>query len=349
VKNPLSYFSPDEGNARAVSLMTLLYLTLEGCGLSLILSVAVEHYRHPVTEQALLAFNATIVLGGLIVLYYTCQSFLRNGSRLRILFYGVSALIATLSLIGNFGDDAINQPGALAAFLLVLVSGHIVVSMCRLSGGAASHHPHAEARYGSVMAANTRAEVSEQDRRFIAAHEAGHTLVYAAWSPLPDNLKVVVKKVSDEGDSLGFVNAGQARHLLDEKTFSEWEMLLFLAGIAGERSYTDNVTQGAVEDTMRWMNIAKSYLICHLADGVFYPEPATELEIGVNQRHLTALKSAQNALLNAFFERNRETHARLTDALLEQGTLTGTELHPYLAAVQLPEDFPRLQNVSPPD
>lgn len=82
----------------------------------------------------------------------------------------------------------------------------------------------------------------------------------------------------------------------------------------------------------------------HLCDGVFYPEPASELEIASNQRHLAALRNAQNARLEVFFYVNREVHAHLTETLLEHGSQTGAALLPFLADVQMPEDFPRVNS-----
>lgn len=332
-----------QGEVRVVSLASLLCYTLEFAGLALIAGAAVKHFRYPATQPALLAYNAVLVAGALVILYCSGRRFIRNISRLRILCYGATSLTVMLSAIGNFGDDAVKEPGALAAIILVVASCQIVAAMCRLAGGEGEDRPPAEARFGTVVARTTQ-EAGEQDRRFIAAHEAGHALVYAAWSPLPDGLRVVVKRGSDGSNSLGFVNDGLPRRLLNEKDFAEWDMLLSLAGIAGEKCYMGHVTQGAVNDALRWMNIAGPYLSCHLTGGVYYPEPASELEISVNQRHLTALRSAQSALLEVFFERNRSEHARLTDALLKHGELTGADLHIYLAGVELPEGFPQLQN-----
>lgn len=187
-------------------------------------------------------------------------------------------------------------------------------------------------------------EITARDRRVISSHEAGHVLVYAAWTPFPDSLEVVVKNSADGSNSLGFVNDGQPRHVLTDKVFAEWEMLLSLAGSAGEQCYTGSVSLGGLSDTMRWQSVARSYLTCHLTEGIYYAEPVSQLELENNQRHLVALKYAQNALLETFFEHNRELHTSLTETLLSGKTLTAAELHPYLGAVRLPDNFPRVQN-----
>lgn len=41
---------------------------------------------------------------------------------------------------------------------------------------------------------------------------------------------------------------------------------------------------------------------------------------------------------------NREVHAHLTETLLEHGSQTGAALLPFLADVQMPEDFPRVNS-----
>ena len=84
------------------------------------------------------------------------------------------------------------------------------------------------------------------------------------------------------------------------------------------------------------------WLVSHLTTDIYYPEPSTPLELASNQRHLVALKAEHNSLLAEFFSLNHDVHTRLTEALLTGETLDASDLHPYLAAVQLPDAFPRV-------
>ncbi|HIA9183985.1 TPA: hypothetical protein ACWSSN_003275 [Escherichia coli] len=340
-----AFFRSRAGRFSMVSLPSLIIATMKGVSLVLVAWFSLSHLQRPFTEYALLLFNGVLVAGVLIILFFMYKDYARHGPRLRVLFSGATALLATLSAVGNFGDTAVGNPVISLVILLGVACGHTVASLCRLAIG----HEDEQQFAGSppcIPVALQQRDATTQDRRFIAAHEAGHALVYAAWSPFPDGLKVRVKKGADGSNSLGFVNDGQQRHLLTEKTFAEWDMLLSLAGSAGERCYTGKVTLGAFNDATRWLATATPYLTCYLTDGVFYPEPASRHEMLSNQHHLAVLKQTHRALLDEFFDRNHEVHTRLTEALLNVETLSGAQLHPYLAAVQLPDNFPRLHNVN---
>jgi len=88
------------------------------------------------------------------------------------------------------------------------------------------------------------------------------------------------------------------------------------------------------------------WLVCHLKTSIDYPEPGTHPELESNQHHLLALKAEHSALLTEFFTLNHDLHAKLTEALMPGETLEARHLHPYLAAVQLPDNFPRVTPIT---
>ncbi len=330
---------------QSASLVSLLLTCIEGMGLALIAWVALKHVKEPATAQAQLMFNFIVVIGAVIILYQMYQDYSRTGPNPRVMLYGTVALVSVLAVVGNFGDDMVREPGYLALFIGAVAFCQIVKLSCQMASSQPDAQRLYDVRQGIPVTLQARMATG-RDRRFIAAHEAGHALLYAAWSPYPDALRVVVKAGSDGSNSLGYVNDGQQRHLLTDKTFAEWDMLMSLAGSAGERCYTGEMSLGAINDNQRWLSVATPYLSCYPQSGIFYTDPASQLEIEVNQRHLSALRTAQNALLDAFFEQNRDVHTRLTEALLAGSTLTGAELHSFFADVQLPDGIPRPQNVN---
>lgn len=326
-----------------LTLTGLLRIVTETAGALTVMWLALTHTQMPVTKTAAMMFSGVQYAGGLVVTCCFAAGMFYQRYRLRVLLYGFTTLTVLLATIGTFADSILENPGLLMGILTVYACCLTVAAVCQLAIRMDNEQP-ASVRYSYPMSVEAARPVTEQDRRFIAAHEAGHALLYAAWSPLPDTLRVEVKNRTDGSDALGFVNDGVPRDLLTEKESAEWQMLACLAGTAGERCYTGRVSLGAVNDATRWVTVATAYLSCHLRDGVFYPEPASELEIDCNQRHLAALRNAQNARLEAFFDVNRGVHARLTETLLEHGSQTGAALLPFLADVQMPEDFPRVNS-----
>lgn len=285
--------------------------------------------------------TVTQFIGGIMVVFFCCRA-PDSSALIRTFVYG-GTLLALLPLIIGGLSDTINQASdknPLFAVVVVLVCCGAVSAVCNLFTG---DDPAGETdiREGTA-ACQTASSVLPANGRIAAAHEAGHALMYAAWSPLPATLQVSIKTSTDNGGSLGCVRCGEPRPRLMDKNRETWEMLLALAGMAGEQHYTGAVSSGAVEDGRRWLSHAVPWLVCHLTTGIYYPEPSTPLELASNQRHLMALKAEHNALLAEFFTLNQDLHARLTEALMPGETLEARHLHPYLATVQLPGAFPRV-------
>lgn len=255
--------------------------------------------------------------------------------------YGGTTVIMLPVIIGGLSDTISQSSDKNPLFpVVVMVCSSIVYAVCNLFTGNGPAGD-AEAREGTA-ACRTASSVHLTDRRIAAAHEAGHALMYAAWAPFPAQIKVIVKSTADRIGSLGCVRDDESRPRLMDKNRDTWEMLLSLAGMAGEQYHTGTVTSGGVDDTRRWFSCAVPWLTCHLETGIFYPDPATPLELESNQRHLMTLKASHKALLAAFFALNHDVHTRLTGALLTGEPLEADGLHPYLADVQLPDAFPRV-------
>jgi hypothetical protein len=146
------------------------------------------------------------------------------------LLYGSTAYIAVLSAIGIFGDKLIDTPNLAISVLFVIALTQFILT-CSKTGISYCNplrHDHGNYSYGTPV--TTR--VTVQDRLFIAAHEAGHAMVYAAFDEYPSNLLVVAKVkriIRAHWLCTGWLKA----HNLDEKTMAEWFMLLLLAGNAG--------------------------------------------------------------------------------------------------------------------
>lgn len=255
---------------------------------------------------------------------------------------GLAFYSMALWLIGNSGDALyrwmLANPNDAA---IGAVAFAIVWMVVRFSSGPSyGSESIARSSGAAVMAAGIIVpKPTARDNRYTAAHEAGHALVYAALGRLPHEVKAAVNDLPDHNGVLGFVTGINSQHRLDEKTFAEWYMLVFLAGKMGEARMMGESTLGSTNDHARWLNVAKQYLSNHYR-GMFYPEPQNEFEQKLNEEKLSALQDDQLGMLSRLFDQNTDVFKEFADALLEKRTLARDELISFLTRVELPEGFP---------
>jgi hypothetical protein len=201
--------------------------------------------------------------------------------------------------------------------------------------------------YGYAKAAGTvgnfalkpRTEPTERDNRVTSVHEAGHALVYAALGFLPNEVKIVLHDQSKLG-VLGYVSAGEWKHLLTSRTFAEWEMLLFLEGQVAEEVLLGEASLGSRSDMVYWEVRAKAYLSNGFSF-TYFNHPDTQLEVGQNQLSLDVLRDNQRTLLQKFFDENKQVLDDLAFAVAEKRELAKSDLVPFLARVQFIDGFPK--------
>lgn len=295
--------------------------------------VAVHYWKQPVAAEAKWVQMTVITFSFIGVLF----RFLTSVSLLAL----INGLVATLvmsALIGVLGDAVMEEPLAAGLTGLSLVLSYVVF---RCSNPGVAGLPVGYGRKMYARADLQGNQLSEVERVNIAAHEAGHALMFASWSPLPESLEVVVRRVSDDAHNLGYVSGPLWKHLRGDKTMAEWDMLLGLAGNVAEKYYTSRESLGNKDDFLKWMNTANIYL-ANFHRGTFYQQPETEAEVDSNRKVLDTLREEQRALLRYFFEVNRDTHSALTRELLRKGELSGVAVTRYLEAVTLPDEFPRV-------
>lgn len=262
---------------------------------------------------------------------------------------GLAIYTMALWLLGRSGDDfytwALANPNDAAVGIVSFAIVWIIIrfsvwpsdgleSIARSSGAVAGS---SGAVAGAVAGISRMPTV--RDNQYTAAHEAGHALVYAALGRLPPNLKLAINDRPDHRGALGFVTGIRSQHQLDQQTFAEWYMLVFLAGKMGESELLGESTLGSCNDHARWLNVARQYLANH-CKGMFYAEPQNEFEQQRNEAKLEALQAEQMALLSRLFDMNADILKALAAFLLEKRSLTRNELIPFLSQVQLPPEFP---------
>lgn len=264
------------------------------------------------------------------------------------LLAAVSRMIAAYGLIcwliGRFGDGvyqyAIQNPTEAA---VIVAAALVVFVMLRVGLAPVSH----VARVGYSAAAFTAGNSEEflkipatkRDVEYVAAHEAGHALIYAALGKLPVGLEVTVLDYVGKNGILGFVSGIKQDHQLLKRQFVEWQMLVLLAGKYGELVAFGEVTIGGGDDQMRWARMATQYLDNHVK-GLFYNDPQTDAERKHNAEKLELLRMEQEEILRTFFEMNVKTFTLLRKGLEEKKKVSRDELVPYMQQVVLPQGFP---------
>lgn len=255
-----------------------------------------------------------------------------------VLAKGVATGLFVVMVSGYVLDDAILHP---TSAIVVLVSVAVLIGVYHMAiSSGTKYEPTAEtftvgkavqARYGKP---------SERDRKSIAAHEAGHALLYAAVKDaLPESFHVCIRDRMELSGSLGYVSGLELQDCLLYRTESEWEMLVLLAGKLGELSVNRYDSLGATGDMKRWFELAIPYL-SNQYQGVFYPHPACEQQEINNQNQINALKKNQTQLLTRFFCINGALLKEMTAALLEKNILKRNEVMAFLDRVTFPEGFP---------
>lgn len=247
-------------------------------------------------------------------------------------------------VIYRFGDDIIAftraNPSESLAFIVVIT--YIFIESDRLANWIfhSADSVCATQQSAGVAMAAARILPTAQDHRCTSAHEAGHALVYAALEKLPADFRLMVNPEVDVDGALGFVTEIRGDHILQEKTFAEWRMMVFLAGKLGEIALLGESTLGSISDHHRWLGLATTYLSNHYR-GVFYAYPATKFEQEQNEQKLEALQQEQRVLLQQLFDQNHAVFVALADTLFDKRMMTADDIAPFLARVSLPENFPR--------
>lgn len=257
---------------------------------------------------------------------------------------GIAVYSLVLWAVGQFGVEMkewiITNPNEAA---VAGVSFLLVWFILKLSSGAQYSYAANIERGGTAGSAMVGTRVlpknTERDIKYTAAHESGHALVYAALGCLPPGIELVIKDNGGIDGSLGYISGINSDHQLNEKTFSEWLMLVLLAGKYGESFAFGENTLGSTNDHQRWLNLAKTYLSNHF-DGIFYSDPQSKFEQELNEEKLEKLQCSQNTMLQTLFSDNAQVFESLSGELLEKRTMGRDELMPHLSRVVLPDDFP---------
>ena len=185
--------------------------------------------------------------------------------------------------------------------------------------------------------------------RAFAAHEAGYMLMFAALQPIPKDIILHLDKQAGTAiHSSSDVNPDfDTQRLCDNRTYMDWQMLLWQAGTVAEQYLIGREVLDAADDYLRWLHCASTYIVKLFWDDLKIIKQQQNLQIRFflrgdpALRELSVLKLKQCALLATFFELNDAVLRELSAATQEKRTLRRDDLLPFFARVRFPEGFPR--------
>lgn len=323
--------------------------------LFIFISFSVSH-TPPSNDLALEIYNVFKALGLIVVVMLTLFQVPFSGHSwvselFERLMLGLLTYISILFSIGTFGDRlynwTTNNPSeaiiitistALVLFTIFIINT-IIGSTLNVNDIAYEETDKASER--AVLRASTPdfTRLTERDRKYIAYHEAGHALSYAALGSLPPNIELVINNKGNH-NSLGHISGIHSNHCLDNKTYSEWLMLVLLSGKQSEFFVFKENTMGSVSDHQKWMDIAHRYLSNHF-DGIYYITPNSHFELESNEKKLNKLQEDQKLILETLFKENEQVLHEIANKLLSVDKLGHLELANFLSNVKLHGNFPK--------
>lgn len=318
--------------------------------LMLVITIAAYSNRHVPEVAIAQQVQSMVDILGLLTVFlipmfhivsFTPTAALSAASMVKQLIWGVTAYSCALWVIGAVGDDVYhwslaNPTETVALAISLMICWAILNFSLRPSNVPTYNHGYISAK-GVLLRSR---EATTRDKQYIAAHEAGHALVYAALGGLPSYVKVSINDQPDDQGVLGSVTGISNAHLLEEKSFAEWRMLVCLAGKLGETVIHGESTLGSRNDHQMWVSIARVYLANHY-QGMFYDDPQNKFEHEQNEHQLEKLQEEQVSVLRKFFNCNSVVFKELVSALLENRSMAREDLYLFLNRVTLPGDIPR--------
>ncbi|MCY0852527.1 metalloprotease [Cupriavidus sp. D39] len=238
---------------------------------------------------------------------------------------------------------ALSNPTAFGAFILLVVAvvvvfGHPLSLLARfLVLRARANHYAFETPYHQLLAIRPR----RGGYRQVAVHEAGHVLMYALGSRIPEDASAYID-TDTLSPAMGQVSfpGGQSSEISFE--LLEWKLVTCLAGMVAEMIDTGTHGFGAGGDMRTWQELAIPYLLLR-PDVTFFEEPKTDLEMESNKRELVALKKRMLTAVTRYVRANWLVVMRIAASLEEVEYLEYKQLADLLKGVKRTGGLPTAQ------
>lgn len=175
--------------------------------------------------------------------------------------------------------------------------------------------------------------VSNEDTLLrLAAHEAGHALLYGLGDEIPEDLYLYVDEKSM--DALGGAVLVAEEVTIDRATVDQlrFRLLMLAGGAAGEQVRCGSMSLGSHYDFVNFEALAIPYMLA--AGCAVIAEPKAQAEFALNAAAIAQLRTEMIAMAQHVIEENLTVHSELVDRLLGQRELAYDDVLPILAKVR---------------
>jgi len=164
--------------------------------------------------------------------------------------------------------------------------------------------------------------MSQEERKRIAYHEAGHAIAFALLMPWQRIVKATIVR---HGDALGFVSSKEKEEKYTQTAVEiEADIQVFLASRAAEELFLDLKMNGFYGDLRAATQLAVGYIGMYGMNGHF--SSLAVLQNSVTKEEVELLLEKQFKKVKALLEANQEMCHTLAQALLEKHELLGDEV-----------------------
>jgi hypothetical protein len=217
--------------------------------------------------------------------------------------------------------------------ILIALSGYLVTSAVIKKTFLPQGH---SALFYSLVPA-----FSQEQRRIIALHEAGHLILHSCLSPkaIPKGLEARIS--SGFRGVAGYVrsHASSKTMAFPSKDYLTWECLMFLAGDLSTETFEGKRYTGASSDMDAWTETASRLLMNGLSD---YPFSTTIGSSDMRWASYRRLLKDHRDTVSSFLSLNRHLIFEIANVLQVKGKLSKSECLHYLKQAKGIELLPQI-------
>jgi hypothetical protein len=183
--------------------------------------------------------------------------------------------------------------------------------------------------------------LSEDGKRRVALHEAGHALCYGLCTAIPEDAYIALD--SDMNDLMaGTVNIPTPKEPTElTRERLEWMMLMNIAGIVAEEIFFGEGSILGGKDMDSLNNLAAAYLSAGHGE-VFVMEPSDELNVMANREVIKRLRDNIREQAMGFIGLNKVSCEAIAQEILAKEFLDCEEIAAMVAQVIVPEGWQRM-------
>lgn len=196
-------------------------------------------------------------------------------------------------------------------------------------------------RTGNPQLGVDRLSLTDTEARIVAAHEAGHLLMYGLLSRLPEDAFAMLD-LQPNYDFAGFVSAMQGISAIEMSApLLAWHTMLSFGGAAAEEVVFGRHSEGANAD----FDMAETYLRRQVSIEpalAYIRSPNCPEEHAFNAQAIVALRSALFGRTREFLKVNKDSLIVVADHLARHNSMDCEEFHPIWQTLLVPSDQKRI-------